>query len=97
MGADLSLLQCFEKSGLGREVTRLYGEGWGFGGGGGGGGSWASHIWRPEMEQDSMSNIWNSNCIMQARHTAGHSYEGWGRGERGGADLFNCLLTTKSE
>lgn len=23
-----------------------------------------SHIWRPEMEQNSMSNIWNSNCIM---------------------------------
>lgn len=23
-----------------------------------------SHIWRPEMEQNSMNNIWNSNCIM---------------------------------
>ena len=30
------------------------------------------------MEQESMSNIWNSNCIMKARHTAGHSYEGGG-------------------
>ncbi len=67
-----TLLQCFEELGLRREVTRLF---WGERGqeeeeeeeeeeemkeewGG------LSHIWRPEMEQNSMSNIWNSNCIM---------------------------------
>lgn len=39
------------------------------------------------MEPDSMSNIWNSNCIMQARHTAGRSDGGWGGwGEGGQAD-----------
>lgn len=32
------------------------------------------------MEQDSMSNIWNSKCIMQARHAAGRSYELGGGG-----------------
>lgn len=37
------------------------------------------------MEQDSMSNIWNSNCIMQARRTAGRR---WGDGSA--LDLFNC-------
>lgn len=37
------------------------------------------------MEQDSMSNIWNSNCIMQARRTAGRR---WGDGSV--LDLFNC-------
>lgn len=30
------------------------------------------------MEQNSMSNIWNSNCIMQARHSVGRSDERWG-------------------
>lgn len=52
------LLQRFEEPGLGREVTRVFvGESGEARGG-------LSHIWRPGMEQDSMSNIWNSNCIM---------------------------------
>lgn len=41
---------------------------------------WLSHIWKPDMEQNSMHNIWNSNCIMWARHTAGHGNEGMGDG-----------------